>query len=63
MSNRAISASSDEATTPFNGQRGITVGHGRVPSVCQDEGLAISHPAAEEPVPQTPQPVSTSTTS
>jgi hypothetical protein len=50
--NQAISTSNDESATAFNGQRGITVGHRRVPSV-----FTARDPAAEEPDPHTRQPV------
>ncbi|WP_078450386.1 MULTISPECIES: hypothetical protein, partial [Mycobacterium] len=32
MGNGTVDAAGNEAATAFNGQRGITVGHGRVPS-------------------------------
>ena len=32
MGNRTVHAARNQATTAFNRQRGITVGHGRVPS-------------------------------
>ena len=54
MGNRTVNTTGNKTTTTFNRQRGITVGHGRVPSDQTDEGLAFLILPPKEPVPQTP---------
>ena len=63
MGNRTVNAAGNEATTAFNGTTGHYRGSWTGSFRYGTRGLAISHPAAEGPVPQTPQPVSTPTTS
>jgi hypothetical protein len=51
MSDRTVLAALNETAAPFDGQRGITVKHGRVFLLSGRVG-GTSHPAAERPVPR-----------